>query len=352
MFGFTTMFDAGIRGGAIVLLVLLAITGWRFARHEVAARYTVLFDVCAIAYLVETAPPVANIHPWWIIPFRMLSMATPAVFQLWAAATFDDEFVPAWWRWVPFFSLLSIAAWAILSDWSVVWRIAQLAALLLAFVGIWTTLSGRKADLVERRRQLRIILAIVVGVWIVGLTSLGAIASDAVRAAGSVACAGGVLALALAAALLRLRVETLPSGSGSADPAVPPRSTPSDGISPQEQELLDRLTGAMNDDRLYREEALGITGLAARLAIPEYRLRRLINGHLGFRNFTSFVNSYRLAEAMAALADPSQAEVPVLTIALDAGFQSIGPFNRAFKTLTGVTPTTFRRDPSSRLANF
>jgi hypothetical protein len=30
----------------------------------------------------------------------------------------------------------------------------------------------------------------------------------------------------------------------------------------------------------------------------------------------------------AALSDPSQSSVPILTIALDAGFGSIGPFNR------------------------
>ena len=35
--------------------------------------------------------------------------------------------------------------------------------------------------------------------------------------------------------------------------------------------------------------------------------------------------------------------VPVLTIAMDTGFQSIGPFNRAFKAATDVTPTEFRR---------
>jgi AraC-like DNA-binding protein len=29
---------------------------------------------------------------------------------------------------------------------------------------------------------------------------------------------------------------------------------------------------------------------------------------------------------------------------MDAGFQSIGPFNRAFKADTGLTPTEFRRD--------
>ena len=79
------------------------------------------------------------------------------------------------------------------------------------------------------------------------------------------------------------------------------------------------------------------------LAIPEYKLRRLINQRLGYRNFNVFLNEHRIAEAKAALADPSQAEVPVITIAMDAGFQSLGPFNRAFKATTGVTPTEYRR---------
>jgi AraC-like DNA-binding protein len=48
-------------------------------------------------------------------------------------------------------------------------------------------------------------------------------------------------------------------------------------------------------------------------------------------------------EAKAARSDASQTDVPVLTIAMDAGFQSIGPFNRAFKADTGLTPTEFRR---------
>ena len=72
-------------------------------------------------------------------------------------------------------------------------------------------------------------------------------------------------------------------------------------------------------------------------------MRRLINSELGYRNFSSFLNSHRIAEAQAALADPAQAEVPVITIAMDAGFQSLGPFNRAFKAVTGVTPTEYRR---------
>jgi AraC-like DNA-binding protein len=99
----------------------------------------------------------------------------------------------------------------------------------------------------------------------------------------------------------------------------------------------------MADERVYRQENITIGVLAGRLKIPEYRLRRLINQRLGHRNFNVFLNNHRIEEAKAALADPAQAEVPVITIAMDAGFQSLGPFNRAFKAVTGVTPTEYRR---------
>ena len=38
-----------------------------------------------------------------------------------------------------------------------------------------------------------------------------------------------------------------------------------------------------------------------------------------------------------------RAELPILTIELDAGLNSLGPFNRAFGAETGMTPSEFRR---------
>jgi AraC-like DNA-binding protein len=82
--------------------------------------------------------------------------------------------------------------------------------------------------------------------------------------------------------------------------------------------------------------------LALRLKLPEHRLRRLINQRLGHRSFSAFLNQWRLADVKQALADPTQTAVPISTIALDAGFGSLGPFNRAFKAQTGLTPSEFR----------
>jgi len=114
-----------------------------------------------------------------------------------------------------------------------------------------------------------------------------------------------------------------------------------------DQRLVHALMRLMADERIYRHDNISIGTLATKLAIPEYRLRRLINQRLGYRNFNVFLNNHRIEEAKAALADPSQAEVPVITIAMDAGFQSLGPFNRAFKATTGVTPTEYRKSKAS-----
>jgi AraC-like DNA-binding protein len=98
----------------------------------------------------------------------------------------------------------------------------------------------------------------------------------------------------------------------------------------------------MAREMAHRDETLSIAKLARQLGEQEYRLRRTINQQLGHRNFTSFLNGYRLAEVKAALSDPTQRDVPIITIALDAGFGSLGPFNRAFREAEGMTPSAFR----------
>jgi AraC-like DNA-binding protein len=83
--------------------------------------------------------------------------------------------------------------------------------------------------------------------------------------------------------------------------------------------------------------------LAVRANLPEAQLRRLINDQLGYRNFPSFVNAHRIAAAKARLADPNEARAPVSAIAHDIGFGSLGPFNRAFRGETGLSPSEWRR---------
>ena len=90
------------------------------------------------------------------------------------------------------------------------------------------------------------------------------------------------------------------------------------------------------------EAGLTISKLSRSVNIPEHRLRHLINQHLGYRNFADFVNHHRIEAAKQKLADMDNRNIPVLTLAMDLGYGSLGPFNRAFKERTGLTPTEFR----------
>ena len=136
-----------------------------------------------------------------------------------------------------------------------------------------------------------------------------------------------------------LRNGALLASQLAATTLVPAASPPT----PLDLKHIETLDTLMTIDHLYREPSQSVGSLANRMGLPEHKLRRLINHGLGHRNFSAFLNTYRLADARRWLADPAQRDTPILTIAMDAGFQSIGPFYRAFKAETGVTPSEFRR---------
>jgi AraC-like DNA-binding protein len=119
----------------------------------------------------------------------------------------------------------------------------------------------------------------------------------------------------------------------------------------REQEIIERLQELMTHDAAYRDATIAIAPLASRLGVTEKKLRELINGQLGFRNFSSYVNAFRLEEVRRRLLDPRQDEVPILTMALEAGFGSIVAFNRAFKDKHGLTPSAYRAGRDAQLAS-
>lgn len=97
------------------------------------------------------------------------------------------------------------------------------------------------------------------------------------------------------------------------------------------------------EQEFWRREGLTIGALAVELSVPEHRLRRTINGDMGHRNFSALINGYRIDAACAALDDVDRADTTVLEIAYECGFASLGPFNRAFRSRTGQSPTEYRK---------
>ncbi len=110
----------------------------------------------------------------------------------------------------------------------------------------------------------------------------------------------------------------------------------------KDNQQLNRLLNLMEHDQLYRQPDLSIRTLAEHLGLAEHNLRPLINKHLGYRNFAAFLNNYRLQHARALLSDSSMQNTAILNIAMDAGYQTLSTFNRAFKSHYQETPSAFR----------
>lgn len=336
--------DWALRGGTVALVLLLAVTLWRDHRVLLSARLGAAFAIGSGAYAITSTAGFSSLLGVWTWPLIALSSGNNVVFWAFAAALFDDSFRLRWWH-SALWLVLVLGGFAMcLVPGPSLGLILTLSSFVFAAFAIAVTVASWRTDLVERRRTLRLFVVGASALYI-GLNAIAQLAGvpRSAPAEGSLVGALGLLAIVGISAVMLLKAggQALFVEPAIAEPASPPVA-PAAG-SAEDRALLARLDTLMTVERAYRQDGLAIADLAQKLGLPEYRLRRLINQGLGHRNFNSFVNGYRIAEIKAALVDPAQAEVPVLTLALDAGFNSLGPFNRAFKAATGLTPSDFRR---------
>jgi AraC-like DNA-binding protein len=349
--------DLGLRGAVVGLCLLIAGLALRDRRDSVTARLGAALAVSAAASAIISAPDFPRPWQWWSLILLAISSSGTVTFWLWARATFDDDFVVRRWHAALLAAIVGLQIFV--AGWTAKWpalglaidRTLSLAYLGLALLAVAQTLATWQADLMAGRRRLRLVVLIGVSAYIANgaLSNFSPPPSGSGSSMASIANVFGLCILMGLCGWYLLKATGTPEGRKSVPASGEVRgdaSTMASGGAPKpreiEQALLRRLEHLMAVERAYRREVT-IGSLSAELGVPEYRLRQLINEGLGHRNFTAFLNRYRVEEAKAALADPEQSEVPVLTIAMDAGFQSIGPFNRAFRAATDLTPTEFRR---------
>ena len=364
--------DAALRGTLLALLLLLAGALWRDRPRLPAAQAAIAFCLGLCVQVIGATPLLEDRLPLlWQAPLIAVAVGNAVLFWVFIQALFDDDFVlrPVHglaWATVAALSGFNCAVMAgsasLLAP--LTWGLQRAVPLLFAVLAAVAAAAHWRADLVEGRRRLRVFVLVTGVVYTVAML-MARLAAPRGRLSASTALLDSAALLLMVAVvaghLLRLGNSALfPSSPAPgavpapaslpppADSAPPPNTAadPADGrlADAQQQALQQALQRLMTEQHAYRREDLSIASLAALLKVPEYRLRRLINQRLGHRNFNAFVNGYRLQEASAALADPQRRSLPVLGIALDAGFQSIGPFNRAFKAATGRTPSEYRRE--------
>ena len=334
----------------LIAAVFLAGSDGRAARVSGA-----FFMLSVVAYMYTSDDALAGTLPMLDPVIALLSMVVPYLLWLFARAVFEGQWPRAPWIYAAV--LAGLPAWiihvgqvpvdsTIKNGAEIVFRVAELSIVAHA---LWIAVNGRPDDLLERRRAFRL--------FFVGIIALQAAAVIVVELVFTGATPPAWLTLlnvlVIAAMTIGLAIPMLRLSGQFFEPATSPEVS-DDAPAPEhpgttEDIYRDKLLQLM-DDGYYQETGLTISMLANRLNYPEHQLRRLINGRLGYRNFSAFLNDYRIDDAKAALADPDQARTPVLTIALTLGYASLGPFNRAFKASTDMTPTEYRRRNLGRLS--
>lgn len=335
----------------LIAAIFLFGAGARVARVSGA-----LLLLSVAGYLYTSDSTLRTASPDLLPVSMLLAMSVPYCLWAFARAVFEASWPSAWVT-----SLLvafGIVVWGIFvgaeyvgPDWLNAANISlHLVSLLIVTNALWFTIRGRIDDLIERRRSFRVFFVVIVSVQVVAVLIVELALSGTTTPAWLEMLNVVVIALltvGLAIPMLQLNAEFFELAPANAPPQA---ETTAGRISAADSVLKEKLLELM-DIGFYRATGLTIPRLAEELKVPEHQLRRLINGHLEFRNFSAFLNSYRIREATEQLVDAERAKIPVLTIALELGYASLGPFNRAFKASTGLTPTEFRHNTPHRLAD-
>ena len=354
---------AAIDGAHIALLSVLAVRLLALAPRNRNVQLIVLLAVGAVCAVVSARHSYMAVLPAefaldlgsLIVPMNLARNLTAGPVMVLCHSIFRDRrrLPPALWAvWAVQISIEEPLEWMVPSAWAlaqphamfVLYEVvpSALQIVMLGFALVWA-LRESGADLVEARRKTRAVLVVVsVGHIVLALLverlalQIWALPIDVYFPVHSGITALGLL-LSGAIVLLLLR----PDAVQFIDPVRPaPVATAAD-VSRHAHDVA-RIQAAFESERVYRRMGLTVGALAEHLKIPEYRLRSLIHSDLGYRNFNTLLHHYRVAEVSEALADPARDDTPVLTLALSAGYQSITPFNRAFRALKGMTPTEFR----------
>ena len=96
-------------------------------------------------------------------------------------------------------------------------------------------------------------------------------------------------------------------------------------------------------------EKITLSDLAERISISPYYLSRKFTEHMKC-NLNEYVNQIRVSNAVTAIKNTDKT---ITEICYECGFENIRSFNRAFKKVTGRTPTQFRyQDEGKSLSLF
>ncbi|MFK7951519.1 MAG: helix-turn-helix domain-containing protein [Ekhidna sp.] len=109
----------------------------------------------------------------------------------------------------------------------------------------------------------------------------------------------------------------------------------------KKQEIHD----ALREELLYKDSDISVSKLAGHLGWPINNLSQVINESLN-TNFNDLINQYRVDAFIEKISEPENSKFSILGLGQEVGFSSKASFYRAFKKVTGMTPSDYLKSNS------
>jgi AraC-like DNA-binding protein len=333
--------DLLMRGGVVAVSALVIVQLLAIRPLRAGAVFGSLFLFVAVAYVINSIPGGEVFLGAAYLPTKAMGFAAPNVFLMFALALSRDDYRPTWLDGALLAAnmvLFYIVCVPQASTMTVIGRLAHVAmsiALVAAAMRVtWKCLAD---DLVESRREVSKAMLYIMPFagFIILLFTLLETWNWPARPEPLLQSSMVLLTVAAFAYAISATKDGI---FASPEPATQPVAGE---ISPADRIDMRRLQELMAKN-IYLEPNLTIGTLAARMGVPEHRLRKLINNHMGYRNFAAFINDHRIDEAKRRLGSAALAREQITGLAYDLGFASLAPFNRAFKERVGMSPSEFR----------
>lgn len=337
--------DLIIRSACLVLLMLLATNLLRNDLNKLQNRLLLLACLSVGCLVVGLAPVEVSVAKPFFYIVRLLDVPHLVLIWLFGLSLFRPGFsierrhvaiglvycLPILWVRLAQFGLLDEISFAAV-------LLANLFTLLLVGHLLYSVIAGRKDDLSEARRRARVHFVFLISfmAFVISVSEIVVISLDQNTAVISTIKTVALFPAILWTCLWLLRFDAAAFDFESQCHKVEQWSL-------NEKQLQQRLEIELDINHSYLEPGLTIAELAQRVSVSESRLRAFIHQRLGYENFSAYINRYRIESVKRQFDNPEFHDRSILSIALDNGFASLSPFNRAFIKFVGITPTEYRK---------
>ena len=331
------LFVSGFRITALFLILVFIFIVSFNENRSFKKNILLFFLITSIGYLLAYWDWVQSIDFLFQISF-FLAVLFPLSFWLFSKALFDDEFIwtKKFWLFTVFISsghytLYRLNEIFYTTEYRLFRFIPYLISVVLIVLVIYESLKNKKIDLVGSRLKTRNIF-VLFSSFLALISLYYFFTDDPLRLPNELLLVQYLFTCIFIILFLSDHFEF--RNLFVTNPL-------SDNLNKKErntllqERIIEKLLIKFEEEKTYETEGLTITKLSELLGEKEYMLRRAINGILGYTNFNSFLNHYRIKEACRLIKENQLKELTYQEIAYKMGYQSIATFNRAFKKETG-----------------